>query len=79
MIDQPLHGILSWCVLFMLAFNNPRISFITPLTVTVIVTVNDKAQWYNTSPPTCRVSPYFFGRAFCGGFEGAIRFDLAAK
>lgn len=45
----------------------------------MIVTADDKAQSYNTSPTTCCVLPYFFGRAFCGGFEGAIRFDLPSK
>lgn len=54
---------------------NPHFSFIIASTVTL----HGEPQSYNTSPTTCCVMPSCFGRVFCGGFEGAIRFDLAAK
>lgn len=54
---------------------NPHFSFIIALTVTV----DGEPQSYNTLASTCCVMPRFFGRVFCRGFEGVIRFDLAAK
>lgn len=60
---------------FSLAFSKPTFSFIIALTVTV----DGEPQTCNTSPSTCWVMPRVVRRAFCGAFEGTIRFDLPAS
>lgn len=72
-MDWSFRGTSSWCVFFMLAFSKPTFFFYYSLRC--------HCCWWTTVVPHLRhvESCHVSARAFCGGFEGAIRLNLAAK